>query len=284
MSTLTRKSAACSDTVGPHAPRHAIPVIDRMMDVLGRLESRPGGASITMLTAELALPRTTIYRILNTLQAHDMVQRDAGGAYRLGRRLLSLASHVASDGTEVDLAAMAQPFLDSIAVDLGFSVKLSVLDREGILVLAVAQGRRPYALAVTPGQRMPIHAGAAGKLLFAHLPPEQQRQWLARPLQAFTPRTITEDRRLKAEAARIRRLGWAQDRGESAPGIHAFAAPVVDGKGRVVAALSIPYLLGTDRAQMDALRDTVMSVSRQISSALETQVLRNMAERGSAGP
>ena len=66
-------------------PRRAstIPAIDRMMGVLA-LEEQPDGASITALTTALALPRSTVYRILNTLEAHDVVQRDGSGCYRLG--------------------------------------------------------------------------------------------------------------------------------------------------------------------------------------------------------
>ena len=127
---------------------------------------------------------------------------------------------------DIDVAAVCQPYLDRLAADLGEGVKLSVLDADGILVLAAAPGRREYALTVAPGQRMPIHAGAASKLLLAALPPEEQDLWLARPLVAYTARTITEPKRLRAELARIRRQGWAQDRGENAPSILAYAAPV----------------------------------------------------------
>ncbi len=268
MSTLSSKASSRGAVVEDATARHTIPVIDRMMDVLGRLESRPAGASITMLTNELRLPRTTVYRILNTLQSHDMVQRDAAGAYRLGRRILTLASHVASGGTDVDLAALAQPFIDRLAASVGYSVKLSVVDREGVLVIAVAQGRRDYALTVTPGQRMPIHAGTAGKLLFAHQTADQQAAWLERPLQAFTNRTITDPKRLKAEAARIRRAGWSQDRGESAPSIYAFAAPVTDRAGQVAAALSVPFLLGTEPLEAEALREAAIATAREISAAM----------------
>ena len=56
------------------AMKHRIPVIDRMMDVLAQLERRESGATIRDLVTALKLPRTTIYRILNTLQLHDMVR------------------------------------------------------------------------------------------------------------------------------------------------------------------------------------------------------------------
>jgi DNA-binding IclR family transcriptional regulator len=256
--TVARRKA---NTAGS---QHTIPAIERMMGVLSALEERPAGASISALTVALALPR----RILNTLNAHDVVQRDGSGCYRLGRRLRTLAEHVPSRPAQFDLAGLAQPFLDEMAISAGHSVKLSVLDREGVLVLAAAQGRRPYALGVAPGQRMPINAGAAGKLLFAFEPPEMQKDWLSRPLAAFTSRTVTDPKRLKVEAARIRRQGWAQDRGESAPSIYAYAAPVRDHDGAVLAALSIPFLYGTDSEQVEFIRLAVISMADEISKAV----------------
>jgi DNA-binding IclR family transcriptional regulator len=257
-----------TETVEDGANRHTIPVIDRMMDVLSELAHRDSGLTIRELTETLRLPRTTIYRILNSLQQHSMVRRDDGGAYHLGRRLLSLASHVASRASEFDLAAIVQPFLDRLAADLGEGVKLSVIDQEGILVLAVAQGRREYALTVAPGQRMPIHAGAASKLLLAHLPSEEMDYWLSRPLIAYTGKTITDPKRLRAELAKVRRLGWAQDKGENAPSINAFAAPVFTSTGKTAAALSVPFLAGAEASRMEDIRMAAIDMAKAISRAM----------------
>lgn len=251
--------------------KHTVPVIDRMMEVLGRLERHEDGLSIRALTEALGLPRTAIYRILNTLQRHDMVWRDEAGSYHLGRRLLTLAAHVASRVSDIDLAAIAQPFLDRLASDLGEGIKLSVIDHEGILVLAASQGRREYALTVAPGQRMPIHAGAASKLLLAHLPPEELDYWLSRPLAAYTAKTITDPKRLRTELARIRRLGWARDRGENAPSIQAFAAPVFSNGGKLEAALSVPFLAGAEPSRMEEIRIAAIETARAISEAIAAQ-------------
>jgi DNA-binding IclR family transcriptional regulator len=248
--------------------KHTIPVIDRMMDVLGQLERRSSGATIRDLTAQLALPRTTIYRILNTLQRHDVVRRDQDGAYHLGRRLLTFASHVSASFGDVDLAAVGQPFLDRLAGQLGEGCKLSVIDHEGLVVLAAAQGGREYALSVAPGQHLPIHAGAAGKLLLAFLAKDEQAAWMARPLIAFTPRTITDPRRLRSEVTRIKRLGWAQDKGENITSIHAFAAPVIDRTGTVVAAISVPFLAGTAPSRMEEIRLAAIEAAGAMSAAM----------------
>jgi DNA-binding IclR family transcriptional regulator len=248
--------------------KHTIPVIDRMMDVLGEIEKKEKGLTISELTGSLKLPRTTIYRILNSLQQHQMVYRDDGGAYHLGRRLVSLAAHVGVRATEYDLAAICQPYLEKLAADLGEGVKLSILDQEGVLVLAAAQGRREYALTVAPGQRMPIHAGAASKLLLAHLEKDGLDYWLSRPLVKFTAKTVTDPKRLRSELTRIRRLGWAQDKGENAPSIQAFATPVFTHKGKMVAALSVPFLAGTHPSRMEEIRLAARGAAKAISAAI----------------
>jgi DNA-binding IclR family transcriptional regulator len=265
---LEKSTRVLMDIARDGANKHTIPVIDKMMEVLASLERQPGGASIRTLTAELGVPRTTVYRILNTLQQHDMVWRDEQGSYRLGRRLLSLAAHVASRSSGIDLAALAQPHLDRLALELGEGVKLSVLDEQGVLVLAAAQGRRDYALTVAPGQRMPAHAGAASKVLLAHLPADELGLLLAQPLAAYTAKTLTDPKRLRAELARIKRVGWAQDRGENGPSIQAFAAPVFSRGGELQAALSVPYLAGAEASRMEEIRLATIAAARAISDSM----------------
>src|SRR5262249_42480130 len=150
----------------------------------------------------------------------------------------------------------------------GEGIKLSVIDAEGILVLAASPGRREYALTVAPGQRMPIHAGAASKLLIAHLAPDELDYWLSKPLAPYTGRTITDPKRLTAELARIRRQGWAQDRGESAPSIMAFAAPVFSRSGKLEAAVSVPFLVGTPASRMEEIRLAAMATAKAMSEAM----------------
>jgi DNA-binding IclR family transcriptional regulator len=263
-----------SSALADAANKHRVPVIDRMMEVLAQLERRDAGLTIRDLVSQLRLPRTTVYRILNTLQLHDMVRRDEGGAYQLGGRLLGLAAHVAAGASEVDIAAVAQPCLDRLAAELGEGCKLSVIDDDGILVIAAAQGRRQYALSVSPGQRMPPHAGAASRLLLAYLPDPALERWLSQPLEAFTSRTITDPRRLRTELARVKRLGWAQDKGESAPSIQAFAAPVFDRAGNLVAAVSVPFLAGTEPSRMEEIRLATIAAARALTAAIPGVVAR----------
>src|SRR3569833_2507123 len=137
---------------GDAALKLQIPVIDRMMDVLAQLERRDTGLTIRDLVTQLHLPRTTIYRILNPLQLHDMVHRDESGAYQLGHRLIRLAAHVSTGAGNVDLGAVSQPFLDKLGAEHNKNKKHKEHNKNTVLVLATAQGRREYALSVSPEQ------------------------------------------------------------------------------------------------------------------------------------
>ena len=248
--------------------RHRIPVIDRMMDVLALLERRPSGATIREMVEALGLPRTTVYRILNTLLHHDMVRRSDDGSLRLGPRLLALAARTIGNAHDFDLPSLAMPHLQGLSEQTGEGSKVSVLDGDGVLVVAAVQGSRDYALTVVPGQRLPLHAGAASKVLLAHLPKAELSARLGGKLAGYTGRTIRDPHRLSAELAKIRRQGFAHDKGEYAPSINAFAAPIPDRTGKVIAALSVPYLAGADKPHMEKIRVSVIAVAGAIAADL----------------
>lgn len=257
-----------TDTETDASEKHRIPVIDRMMELLEVLERRPNGSTIRELVTASHQPRTTVYRILNTLQRHEVVRRSTGGAYTLGPRLLSLSSRVAVDNPGYDLAAIAQPFLEAFSEEMGESSKVSILDKGTTLVLASAQGKREYALMVTPGQTLPLHAGAGSKILLAHMPKDQRETLVNSALQTFTNRTFVDPKKLRTELARIVRQGWSEDRGEFSPSVHAFGAPILDSAGTCVGAVSVPFLAGAEPERLEQVRRRTIATATAIGAVL----------------
>ncbi|MDE1994768.1 MAG: IclR family transcriptional regulator [Rhizobiaceae bacterium] len=244
--------------------KYRIPVIERMVDVFALLERTPEGATIREVVKAVKLSRTTVYRMLNTLSAHDFVHRSPAGTYTLGRRLLTLAAHVAPNVASYDLLAIAQPHLNQMSDLTGEGGKLTVLSGDEILVVAASQGRGPYALTASAGQRLPIHAGAAGKILLAFSPQDDIDRRLSR-LDALTSHTISDPARMIEELARIRECGWSRDMGEQMVGVHAIAAPVQDASNAVIAAVSIPFVAGVDERRVEEIRRTVISTAQAIT-------------------
>lgn len=248
--------------------RNGVPVLERTIEMLGLLERAPDGASIRQLTRELDLPRSSVYRILNTLLAGKLVRRSSDGVFTLGPRLVSLAARVRTDAGSYDLAEIATPIMQQLRDELGEPAKLSVRDGDRAKVIVALLGRHEYSLSPAVGTSYPLHAGAASKMILAYMSPADLDRHLAAPLTRYTPRTITDPERLRADLARIRRQNFAQDQGEHNASVCAIAAPVFDPAGRFLAALSIPYLANKDAAAHEALRRGVVKTAAEISARI----------------
>jgi DNA-binding IclR family transcriptional regulator len=261
------KGMAAADG-GKSGNKNGVPVLERTLDLLAILERSERGETIRDLTEQMGLPRSTVYRILNTLQAHDYVRRTAPGAYRLGARLLALASKVRASPAGYDLSALALPHMQKLSETTGEPSKISVRDGEVALVIAAVLGSHEYSPTPAAGTRYPLHAGAASKLILAHLPDAELIPLLEGKLERYTPRTITDPARLRADLRRIIRLGFARDQGEHNASVHAVAAPILEPGGRFVGALSIPFLADKDAATRESLREAVVAAAAAISAAI----------------
>ena len=250
------------------ASLHRNPAVDRMMAMLGELEKVPAGLTLKGLAERTGVTRSTVYRILNSLEAHGMVRQVDGARFVLGARLLSLASGVIAPPIGRIVAERAQPHLDRLAITLGESGKVSVYDRGSVLVVAAASGHNAYALHAAVGQHLPIHAGAGSKVLLASLPPEEVEKVLSGELKRFTDLTIVDPAALRAEIERVRTRGWSRDGGEFAVSVNAYGAPIIDASGAVVAALSVPFLAGRDADYEERVRIVAVTTAIAIGGDL----------------
>ncbi|WP_421853551.1 IclR family transcriptional regulator [Oricola sp.] len=248
--------------------KNKVPAVDRVMAVLAILEQRADGTSIRDLVEALGLPRTTVYRVLNSLEIHGMVRRSAHGSYTLGPRLLSLAARVVRDEGHNDLANLAMPHMRRISSTVRQSVKLSVVDGDSALVIATSASVDAFSLNVAPGQRVPLHAGAAGKVLLAHFPTAEMEAYVTGDLASYTQNTIADADQLRAELDQVRERGWADDHGEFTPNVEAFAAAITDHAGKTKAALSIAFLSGLSLREREMIRSTVITGAGAISADL----------------
>ncbi len=246
---------------------HRVPALDRMIELLEQLERGGEGLTINELVTGCGIPRSTVYRILNTLASHGLVSRTKGdGRYRLGARFLAFAAKVPNAAAWRDLADLARPYMQRLAAESRETIKLSVLDGDDVLCIGVVPGSSRYSVAAAVGSRYPLHAGAASKMIMSALDPALRESLLAAPLAPFTPKSIIEPGRLRGELARIERQGWSEDVGEFSLSVHAQAAPVTDAHGRIVAALSICYLADRDLSDLASLRARLIRVAAEMSA------------------
>lgn len=264
---------------------HRSPAVDRAAEILTLLEGSRDGLDINEISDQCGVPRSTVYRILNSLQAHSIVTRNnRTGRYTLGPRLVRLAAQVRSGLGRHELLAIARRHLELLAARTGQASKLSVFDSDLVLSLDTVAGRGEVAVTPHVGSHFPLHAGAASKVLFAALDPDRRAALLAKPLEAFTKATVTDRDKLERELGRVSAQGWALDRGEHNPNIHAVAAPVRNSDGEVVAAISLLYLGLLHPSEGTRFREATIQAADAISGELAELPRATGADRPSPAP
>lgn len=135
--------------------------LDRGLRILDLLAVAPGGRSVAELAADLGVGRTVVYRLLTTLEAHQLVRRHPSGRVGLGIGALRLASRVVPL-----LRDAAMPALRRLAEDVGATAHLTVADGgEALAVAVVEPSWTDFHVAYRVGSRHPVHQGAAGHAL-----------------------------------------------------------------------------------------------------------------------
>jgi DNA-binding IclR family transcriptional regulator len=210
--------------------------LDRSLDVLEFLAER-GEAGAGEVSQELALPRASLYRLLNTLEARGYIARaPRSRRFRLGVAIQALASQ-ASSSLVVSLAA---PALADLCLKTGETANLGVLSGGRIFYGASRNGLHVPRMPATVGEEIEPHATAIGKAILAAVPPRDRAALLGpAPYSAFTDRTITSGEQLDRELAVTAERGYAVDDGEFAVGAVCIAAVIRDSKGYPAAALSL---------------------------------------------
>ena len=218
------------------ALRNKVQSLDRALEILRLLGSEPE-MRVTDLARRLEVHKSTVFRLLSTLQEHGLVEQNpTTEKYRLGYGLVRLAGAVVA---ELDLARASRSVLEELAVRTGETVNLAIL--QGDQVVNIDQIAAPNLVVNVNwvGKQTPLHATSNGKVLLAYLAEEERRRLLSRPLPRLTPRTITDPRMLEKQLRRILTDGYAFTLEELELGLNAVAAPVYAADGRVQAAVSV---------------------------------------------
>ncbi|MGC8972309.1 MAG: IclR family transcriptional regulator [bacterium] len=208
------------------------------MRIIELLEKERDGLSFGELLDKTGIPRPSLARILNILEAYDFIRNSSEGRYRLGYRLLSLGYTVYS---QLDLVSEAKPFLVKLVELTGETAELTVFDRGEILYIDKVESPEPIRLVARIGSRYKtLHCTAIGKVYLAYMGDDFLESYLSNVgLPSFTEKTITNEEVLRRELEEIRSKGYAFDDEEVRLGVRRIASPVFGSFKGLVAVIGI---------------------------------------------
>lgn len=209
--------------------------IERAFAVLRSLTGGPAG--VTELADRVELPKSTVSRLLSTLEELGAVEQVAvGGNYRIGATMVDLAA-AAQPGR--NFVATVRPRLVALAAATGEAAGLSIANGREMLYLDQVNPDTELQVRDWTGTRIPMHAVPSGQVLLADADDTALDAYLNAPLASFTPRTIVDPVQLRARLAEVRAEGFAWAIDEYADGLSSVAAAIRDIDGTVVASLHV---------------------------------------------
>lgn len=248
-----------------------VPAVVRAMAVMDLLARERRPMHMSGLAAALALPKSSMHGLCNTLLSLGYLRRTGNGALQIGPGVMGLAeafvasTHVASEFDALWRDATAEP--DETLI-------LSVLNGVEVIYVAVRNSARPLGLAFNVGMRLPAYLTATGKAMLAALDPAEASARLAgHDLARLDGRGSIALDDVMDELARIRQQGYAIDDGNIREGVYSMAAAVVDASGQPVAGLAVcinKATLGADK--LEGQRQVVMQAAERLSRRLGARV------------
>ena len=217
---------------------HYIELVGKIVLLMETLRDEPEGLSLHEVAARTDQVKSSVHRILNSLKKHGYVEQDnAGGAYRLGLQVLTLARGLNGG---VKLIEVARPYLRELREAFDETAYLAVWRGDSGIFVDVQETSRDLRLVGPLGAEVHYHATAAGKVIAAFLPPEQREALLKRHRPtALTENTLTTRAAVEREWSKVRRIGYAVNDEETIVGAIFLAAPIFDSQRHVCGSISV---------------------------------------------
>jgi DNA-binding IclR family transcriptional regulator len=209
--------------------------VERAFAILRALSVAPAGVS--ELAELVSLPKSTVARLLGTLETTGAVDRvEDGTDYQIGQGLVELTG--ARDASATMVVAV-RPYIAHLADALGEAVAFSVPEGYTMHFLVQVESPQPVQVRDYSGLAVPMHIGPSGLCVMSCWPLEEVQRYLSRPLEAYTANTVIDPQKILSRLEEARSLGYMWVDEEFAEGLSSVAAPVFDGKGHVIGAVNV---------------------------------------------
>lgn len=245
-----------------------VQAVERAAVILKTLIQTGDEMGVSVLSRLVKLPVSTTYRLVTTLERHDLAQQNpVTGRYHVGPLV---AGVVAPGANYRALELISLPYMERLRDQIGEDVVLGVPSRGRTQIVSVVPGSGPIKIEQPANSTTPMHCCALGKVLLAHMTSEQRSLIVhGFGLPRLTTKTITTLADLQGEMGRIQAEGIAINDEELIPGMRSLAAPVRDAAGTVVAAVGVRGLaVNLTGHRLGELKEPLLKTAEAISLAL----------------
>lgn len=250
---------------------YTIQALDTAISLLMLIADQPD-LGLSDLSRRLKAGKARVYRQLKTLEERGLVVcAEPNRTYRLGPSALMLG---AKASRQIDLVAIARPFLARLGEQVQETTQLRVLDGDETVCVESWEPARELRVQPFIGRRRPLYAGSS-KVILAYLPEPDRTRILSRKRERFTDNTLVDLDQINAAIDRIARQGFGVSRGEINADLVSVTAPVFKLGGIIAGAINIAAPAGRMKGeQLELAIRLVKSACEDLTAAIGGSIPR----------
>ncbi len=216
--------------------------VDRALDILNYLYEQGREMSITQISKDLDIYKSTVYRTLATLEAKNFVEKNPETEkYGLGMKLFVIGN---SMGEKMGLQKVIKPYAKQIHDEFSEAVNVSVLEHSDrgpyhSVIIYKEENKQILGFNYEIGSRNECYCAGVGKCLLAFQEQVDLSVYEKYPMEKYTDKTITDVADLEKELEKVRKQGYALDDEERELGLTCIAVPILKEGKHAIAAISL---------------------------------------------
>ena len=244
-------------------PKYPVQTVMKAIEIINLLAKEGGsqGLGISEFSKELEMGKSTVHRLLDTLQFYGYIEKDEESSrYRLGWELYKIGQRIPQQN---QLFNLSPNYLMELSRRTQETVNMGILKRgETVLISKIEGSRDALRVSVNPGEYESIHATGIGKALICEMSEAEVRELLngRELLTVYTAHTIARTEDLLTELRQVRQQGYAVDAEEYCLGLYCIAMPIRDYTEKIIAAVSV----STPTVRMDEEKKRLRGRGRQV--------------------
>lgn len=205
---------------------YSAPSVKKAFKILYAISDSSDGLGISDLSKRLKIGKSTVHGITTALEELGVLVREPlYKRYTVGYSLLELCRTAFA---KVDLKDLARKPMEKLMGKVGETVFLGVLNGDHVTIVDMVESRNEMKITSPPGTRLPLLAGATGRVLLSQIEKEKSKEMIQKKgLVRYTSKTVIDQRQFLREIEKVKGQGYAVDDEEYIPGVRAVAAPLV---------------------------------------------------------
>jgi IclR family transcriptional regulator, KDG regulon repressor len=247
--------------------RYSAPSVQKAFRILHAVADSSAGVGVSELSKKLKIGKSTVHGIAAALEELGILVRDpVQKKYTLGYTLVELGRKVYA---RWELREVARSAMQRLMQAVGETVFLGIMNGDHATILDVVESQNAMKITSPPGTRIPLLAGAAGRVFLAQLEQKHAKEILEKMgLPRYTAKSVTDAKQFLREIEETRRNGFAVDDEEYIPGVRAIAAPVPSPSLSPAAVWVVGFTSTVTDQKTEMLVSEIRKATRAIALAL----------------